>query len=58
MSYTIGIQPDYIQHRNGEKQSFSDRWAELAAEGGIAVRVVDASAGDSFEQLVDCDGFM
>ena len=58
MPMTIAIQPDKVVHKNGEVQSFSDRWAELAARESIAVRDVDAFAPDFFERLAGCDGFM
>ncbi|MBA2669955.1 MAG: hypothetical protein H0U67_06260 [Gemmatimonadetes bacterium] len=54
----IAIQPDSFRHRNGERQSFSDRWTELAARRGIEVRRVDVYAPDFIEQLAGCDGFM
>jgi hypothetical protein len=58
MTYTIAIQPDRVRHKNGELQSFSTRWAELATEMGINVRMVDAFAMDLFDHLADCHGFM
>lgn len=56
--YKIAIQPDRIRHKNGELQSFSERWAELATQAGVEVRRVDAFAPDLFDQLAGCDGFM
>jgi glutathione synthase/RimK-type ligase-like ATP-grasp enzyme len=58
MPYTIAIQPDELTQKNGEKQSFSARWALRAAETGVNVRIVNAYAPDFFEQLAGCDGFM
>lgn len=58
MRFTIAIQPDHLTHRNGEVQSFSDRWIELAREAGMQSRVVNAYRADFFEQLAGTDGFM
>jgi glutathione synthase/RimK-type ligase-like ATP-grasp enzyme len=55
---TIAIHPDHFVHRNGERQSFSDRWSELAAQAGIEVRAVDAYRQDIFDRLHGCDAFM
>ncbi|WP_119460671.1 hypothetical protein [Rhodospirillaceae bacterium SYSU D60014] len=58
MSRTIAIQPDTVRHKNGEEQSFSARWVELAEQIGIQARMVDAFAPDFFQQIVGCDGFL
>ena len=58
MPYTVAIQPDQLTQKNGEKQSFSSRWAARAAETGVDVRTVNVFASDFFEQLAGCDGFM
>jgi glutathione synthase/RimK-type ligase-like ATP-grasp enzyme len=58
MPYTVAIQPDQLTQKNGEKQSFSSRWAARAAETGVNVRMVDVYAPDFFAQLAGCDGFM
>lgn len=58
MPYTIAIHPDRFTHKNGEKQSFSARWAVRAADTGVNVRTVNVYAPDFFEQLAGCDGFM
>jgi len=58
MPYTIAIHPDRVRQKNGEMQSFSERWTELAKEAGIEVRRVDAFAPDFLDQLEGCDGFM
>ena len=58
MPITIAIQPDHATHKNGEKQSFSSRWAVRAAETGVHVRAVDVYAPDFFQQLEGCNGFM
>src|SRR4051812_6226152 len=55
---TIAIHPDHFVHRNGERQSFSDRWSELADQAGIEVRAVDAYRQDIFDRLHGCDAFM
>lgn len=54
----IAIQADHLVHKNGEQQSFSDRWLELARERGIATCTVDADAEWLFDELRNCDGFM
>ena len=58
MPYTVAIQPDQLTQKNGEKQSFSSRWAERAAETGVNARIMNAYAPDFFQQLAGCDGFM
>lgn len=55
---TIAIQPDVVRHKNGEVQSFSERWVELSNARGINVREVDVFAEDLYSQLSGCDGFM
>jgi hypothetical protein len=58
MPLRIAIQPDRIRHDNGELQSYSARWLELAAARDIETRIVNARAQDIVEQLRGCDGFM
>jgi glutathione synthase/RimK-type ligase-like ATP-grasp enzyme len=58
MPYTVAIQPDQLTQKNGEKQSFSSRWAARAADSGVNVRTVDVYAQDFFRRLAGCDGFM
>ena len=58
MSYKIAIHPDNFRHRNGEEQSFSGRWVQLAAQANIGVQIVDAYDPDVLLQIRDCDGFM
>ena len=58
MSYKIAIHPDGFRHRNGEEQSFSRRWIELAAEANIVVQLVDAYDQDVLLKIRECDGFM
>jgi glutathione synthase/RimK-type ligase-like ATP-grasp enzyme len=55
---TLALHPDAFVQPNGERQSFSARWAELAGQRGIAVRWVDAHAPGFFDDLRGCDGFM
>jgi hypothetical protein len=55
---TLAIQPDRHRHRNGELQSFSDRWQLLCEREGIEARVVDVFAPDFFAQLAGCSGFL
>src|SRR6185369_4043053 len=58
MPCTVAIQPDQLTQKNGEKQSFSSRWAARAADTGVNVRTVDVYAQDFFRRLAGCDGFM
>ena len=55
---TIAIQPDRVVQPNGVRQSYSDRWIELAASEGVAVRTVDLYASDPLAQLAGCDALM
>jgi glutathione synthase/RimK-type ligase-like ATP-grasp enzyme len=55
---TIAIHPDHVVQPNGVKQSYSDRWLELAAQAGVRTRIVDAYQDDIFAQLRGCDAFM
>jgi glutathione synthase/RimK-type ligase-like ATP-grasp enzyme len=55
---TIAIHPDHVVQPNGVKQSYSDRWLELAAQRGVQTRIVDPHSPDFFRQLEGCDGFM
>lgn len=58
MTTVLGIHRDRIRHANGEIQSFSDRWIELAEERSIDVKIVNARAPDFFDTLSECDGFL
>lgn len=59
MGLKIAIQPDETTHHNGERQSYSERWMELAQkEGGIEPVSVDVFAGDAIRQISACDAFM
>lgn len=58
MDIVLAIHRDFIRHANGERQSYSDRWIELAAQNNITVRIVDAQEPDFFDILSGCDGFM
>ncbi len=54
----IAIQPDGMIHRNGERQSYSERWTELAQSEGISTVPVDVFADDIIAQIAECDAFM
>lgn len=54
----IAIQPDQVIHRNGEHQSFSERWTELAQDIGVTPVPVDVFAKDVVTQIAKCDAFM
>lgn len=58
MNLKIAIQPDEVIHSNGERQSFSDRWIELAKDRGIDVMPVDVYAHDAISRIAACDAFM
>jgi glutathione synthase/RimK-type ligase-like ATP-grasp enzyme len=58
MAFTIAIQPDLVLQKNGEVQSFSRRWTELAEAEGVRARQVDAFSPAIFDALKECDGFM
>lgn len=58
MTFCIGIQNDFIRHKNGEEQSFSARWRELARARGIATKTVDVDSDQLYSDLAGCDGFM
>lgn len=58
MNLKIAIQPDKVVHPNGERQSFSDRWMELAKNRGIDVMPVDVYARDAISRIATCDAFM
>ena len=55
---TIAIQPDKVVQPNGVRQSYSDRWIELAAQAGIRTRLVDVYQPDVLAQIAGCHGFM
>ena len=58
MSLRIAIQPDYVVHPNGKRQSFSTRWAELAQAKNIDVVPVDVFSEDAMACISGCDAFM
>jgi glutathione synthase/RimK-type ligase-like ATP-grasp enzyme len=58
VSITLGIHPDHVQHANGELQSFSDRWGDLARARGFSVLQVSSQSACFLQDLARCDGFM
>lgn len=54
----LAIQPDYVRQPNGEEQSFSARWIELAEQRGIEVVLVDTSDHAATSLISECDGFL
>lgn len=58
MEVILGIHRDLVHHANGERQSYSDRWMELAAQRNIVTKIVDAGNPDFFDVLSGCDGLM
>lgn len=58
MTLKIAIQPDAVAHHNGERQSFSDRWFQLAKEWAVDAVAVDVFSKDVIAQIASCDAFM
>lgn len=58
MTLKIAIQPDEVVHRNGEHQSYSARWTELARDQDIEMVTVDVFSRDILAQIAACDAFM
>lgn len=58
MSLKIAIQPDEMIHPNGERQSFSDRWMELARAQDIESVPVDVFSQNVIDRISACDAFM
>lgn len=58
MTFKIAIQPDEVVHHNGEHQSFSKRWTELARRHDIEVVPVDVFSPDIISRIAACDAFM
>lgn len=58
MSLKIAIQPDEVIHPNGERQSFSARWAELAPDHDVEAVPVNAFSRDAIAQISACNAFM
>lgn len=58
MTIHIAVQRDEVHERNGDVQSYSRRWAEIAAEHDARIIPVDAFADDALHTIAQCDGFM
>jgi len=58
MSLKIAIQPDEVVHPNGERQSFSRRWMELAQAQGIETFPIDVFSKHATERISTCNAFM
>lgn len=58
MSVRLAIQKDEVLHANGERQSYSDRWEELAQREGIKVVSIDVLSNNSIAEISECDAFM
>lgn len=54
----IAIQHDEVVFPDGRRQSFAERWSELASAAGHEVRHVDVFSDGLFEELSGCDGLM
>lgn len=54
----IALQKDMVVHKNGERQSFSARWFQLAAERNIEAYYVNVLEQDLMARLQGADGFM
>jgi glutathione synthase/RimK-type ligase-like ATP-grasp enzyme len=58
MTLKIAIQPDAVVHRNGERQSYSTRWLQIARDLDVEVVPVDVFAADIIDTVSRCDAFM
>ena len=58
MALKIAIQRDEVVHRNGERQSYSKRWIELAPDFDVEAIPVDVTSPSIVEALSGFDGFM
>jgi glutathione synthase/RimK-type ligase-like ATP-grasp enzyme len=58
VSKVLGLHKDHIRHANGEEQSFSARWRELALAKGFDVKALDARSRSFFQDVASCDAFM
>lgn len=58
MTLRIAIQPDRVVHHNGERQSYSARWIELARALDVKAVCVDAFSTDVLEMISTCHAFM
>lgn len=58
MTLKIAIQSDEVVHHNGERQSYSARWIELARDLEIETVSVDAFSSNAIETISTCDAFM
>lgn len=58
MTLKIAIQPDVVVHHNGELQSYSARWLQIARSLDVEAVRVDVYAPDIIETVARCDAFM
>lgn len=58
MNHKIAIHPDRVRHKNGELQSYSERWVQLAHERGIAAVLIDTESADFLSELRSCNGLL
>ncbi|TQE98978.1 MAG: hypothetical protein FKY71_10970 [Spiribacter salinus] len=58
MTVKIGIQHDEVIHANGERQSYSERWADIASTFDITPVWIDTYAPGAVEAVRSCDAFM
>ena len=58
MTLKIAIQPDEVVLRNGESQSYSKRWFEVARDLDVEAVSVDVFASDVIKTISTCDAFM
>lgn len=54
----LAIQQDEVVFPDGHRQSFAERWTDLAVSAGHEVRHVDVFSDSFFDDLAPCDGFM
>lgn len=58
MPLKIAIQPDELVFHDGSRQSYSDRWFELASESDVEAVRVDVYSPDVLKTIAGCDAFM
>ena len=58
MKTLIGIHHDQVRHRNGELQSFSQRWIHLAEQNGIATKLLHGRDAALLDEIPGCSAFM
>jgi glutathione synthase/RimK-type ligase-like ATP-grasp enzyme len=58
MTLKIAIQPDAVVHHNGERQSYSARWLQMAPDLDVEAIPVNVFTPDVIDTVSRCDAFM